>query len=431
MRKLKAQKGEKAAIDAAVKVLLSLKADYKKVTGKDWKPNVPVVELKQTANIDDSINENTILEKITQQGDLVRNLKAQKAEKSAIDAAVKVLINLKTNYKEQTGNEWKANVIPVKINKETKKEEVCSENDLLEKITEQGDLVRNLKSQKTDKASIDAAVKVLLNLKADYKTLTGKDWKPNATPVVKVENSPKTEDPVIVNSLLEKITVQGDLVRKLKAEKAEKSAIDAAVKALLALKTDYKNLTGNEWKQGIKLLPIESNNEASLLNQISEQGNKVRALKTAKADKSSVEAEVKILIELKTNYKNLTGKDWKPELVSSPMNRTQIEERGARGDDAVKSSFVDKVNAQGDLVRNLKTNKAPKDEIDAAVKMLLSLKAEYKTVVGEDFPAPNRTPSKPKEKVLKQKAEKEKKPVDVSVLFLKCIFICFNLFFAY
>jgi len=45
-------------------------------------------------------------------------------------------------------------------------------------ITQQGDLVRDLKSKKAAKDQIDVAVKKLLALKADYKSATGKDWKP-------------------------------------------------------------------------------------------------------------------------------------------------------------------------------------------------------------------------------------------------------------
>merc|ERR1712130_196093 len=45
-----------------------------------------------------------------------------------------------------------------------------------------------------------------------------------------------------------KIEAQGDIVRKLKAEKADKAKVDGAVKQLLALKTDYKASTGNDWK---------------------------------------------------------------------------------------------------------------------------------------------------------------------------------------
>lgn len=35
-----------------------------------------------------------------------------------------------------------------------------------------------MKSEKADKGSVDAAVAVLLALKAKYKAATGKDWKP-------------------------------------------------------------------------------------------------------------------------------------------------------------------------------------------------------------------------------------------------------------
>ncbi|XP_008823842.2 tryptophan--tRNA ligase, cytoplasmic isoform X2 [Nannospalax galili] len=45
------------------------------------------------------------------------------------------------------------------------------------------------------------------------------------------------------------------------------------------------------------------------------------------------------------------------------------------------------IAVQGELVRALKARKASKDEIDSAVKMLLSLKMNYKAAVGEDYKA--------------------------------------------
>ena len=44
-----------------------------------------------------------------------------------------------------------------------------------------------------------------------------------------------------------------------------------------------------------------------------------------------------------------------------------------------------KIAKQGDVVRELKGNKAAKDEIDAAVKMLLALKVEYKGTKLDDL----------------------------------------------
>ena len=69
-------------IDTAVKVLLDLKAKYKAATGKDWKPGqtpTKSVEAKgsaaQSKEIDDLNN------RITDQGNTVRELKEKKASK--------------------------------------------------------------------------------------------------------------------------------------------------------------------------------------------------------------------------------------------------------------------------------------------------------------------------------------------------------------
>ncbi|XP_001367513.1 tryptophan--tRNA ligase, cytoplasmic [Monodelphis domestica] len=45
------------------------------------------------------------------------------------------------------------------------------------------------------------------------------------------------------------------------------------------------------------------------------------------------------------------------------------------------------ITAQGEIVRSLKAEKAPKDEIDSAVKQLLSLKINYKEVTGQEYSA--------------------------------------------
>lgn len=46
-------------------------------------------------------------------------------------------------------------------------------SSLSQQITQQGDLVRSLKTAKADKPKVDEAVKVLLQLKAKYKAATG------------------------------------------------------------------------------------------------------------------------------------------------------------------------------------------------------------------------------------------------------------------
>lgn len=112
---------------------------------------------------------------------------------------------------------------------------------------------------------VDAAVKQLLALKAEYKQLTGQEYKPGAAPAQK-----STVAAAAATDLHEKVAAQGDVVRKLKAEKAPKvgarratstwlvlqdlivapcqDRVDEAVKTLLDLKSRYKSITGEEYK---------------------------------------------------------------------------------------------------------------------------------------------------------------------------------------
>merc|ERR1712029_477641 len=107
---------------------------------------------------------------------------------------------------------------------------------------------RKLKSAKADKAEVDAAVKLLLQLKADFKAATGNDWKPAAAPAAEKKPEVKAAVAGPGAEIEEKIKAQGDAVRKLKTAKADKAEIDGAVKLLLQLKADFKAATGNEWK---------------------------------------------------------------------------------------------------------------------------------------------------------------------------------------
>jgi bifunctional glutamyl/prolyl-tRNA synthetase len=63
-------------IDTEVKKLLTLKNDFKSATGIDWKPGVSVPITSVSARSAGTLNA-----LITQQGDRVRDLKAQKASK--------------------------------------------------------------------------------------------------------------------------------------------------------------------------------------------------------------------------------------------------------------------------------------------------------------------------------------------------------------
>ncbi|CAF4038366.1 unnamed protein product [Adineta steineri] len=104
---------------------------------------------------------------------------------------------------------------------------------LIEQITLQGDKVRDLKANKsTPKDDVTAAVQELLSLKNQYKTLTGSEYKPSNASAQKENKKPadaaaaaNTTSSTTVTSaeadkLLEKITQQGDKVRELKTNKS-------------------------------------------------------------------------------------------------------------------------------------------------------------------------------------------------------------------
>ncbi|XP_063706944.1 bifunctional glutamate/proline--tRNA ligase [Culicoides brevitarsis] len=352
---------------------------------------------------------------IVRQGDLVRELKANKASKADIDAAVKILLELKTKYKSTTGQDWKpgTQITPL-VSKISE-----SAGNIDAKIVQQGNLVRDLKAQKATKTEIDAAVKVLLDLKSQYKSSSGQDWKPGpqTTPVSSGLKVSET-----AGSIDAKIVQQGNLVRDLKAQKGAKTEIDAAVKVLLDLKLQYKSSTGLDWKPGQPATASinkdsASSSENSILLQITQQGNLVRDLKAKKATKANIDFAVKTLLELKGQYKTLTGKDWTPELAASTPIKEKNKENMSpvTNSDKATQELTEKITAQGNVVRDLKSKKATKSEIDSAVKILLDLKAEYKNVTGKDFPVAGRQQEPKKEsKHQKQKLEQKLKQVDES-----------------
>uniref|UniRef100_A0A8C8M5I7 Bifunctional glutamate/proline--tRNA ligase n=1 Tax=Oncorhynchus tshawytscha TaxID=74940 RepID=A0A8C8M5I7_ONCTS len=206
---------------------------------------------------------------VTQQGELVRKLKSEKAPKDQVDAAVKQLLAFKAEFKQITGQEYNPGMIPPEAApaKNAPTASSSSPSGLYESVTKQGDTVRKLKSEKAPKPGIkpgfvvtplalrccdqvDAALKELLALKAEYKQVTGHDYKPGAA--LAPAHAPVQSNPAPTatscSGIYERVTQQGDLVRKLKTEKAPKDQVDCAVKQLLALKTQYKALTGEDYK---------------------------------------------------------------------------------------------------------------------------------------------------------------------------------------
>uniref|UniRef100_A0A674BU20 Bifunctional glutamate/proline--tRNA ligase n=1 Tax=Salmo trutta TaxID=8032 RepID=A0A674BU20_SALTR len=258
VRDLKTTKAPKEEVDKAVKELLSLKAQFKHLTGQDYKPGMglPSSSAPQKAASPSSDSASCPFACVTQQGELVRKLKSEKAPKDQVDAAVKELLALKAEYKQVTGHDYKPGAAlapapaPVQSNPAPT---ATSGSGMYEHVTQQGDLVRKLKTEKAPKDQVDTAVKQLLSLKAEYKQATGQDYKPGVAPAVSpapVQASPAPQDQSgsSPQALFTQVVQKGELVRKLKSEKAPKDQVDCAVKQLLALKTQYKALTGEDYK---------------------------------------------------------------------------------------------------------------------------------------------------------------------------------------
>ncbi|XP_008548308.1 bifunctional glutamate/proline--tRNA ligase [Microplitis demolitor] len=299
-----------------------------KETSKSNKANAGSSTAKSTPAVDGA----SVLSQIKNQGDKIRALKSSKADKKVIEEEVKALLSLKAEFKKVTGVEWKPDLNPADFQSSAAAEP--SAESINQQIVDQGNKVRELKSAKADKAAIDESVKVLLSLKAEYKAATGKDWKPESTPKdtkeVKNKNLPKMQatDARNADELNKKIVEQGNKVRELKSAKADKAAIDESVKILLGLKAEYKAATGKDWKpestpnpkdtkeakntQNLPKVQTGAGDADDLSKQIADQGNKVRELKSAKADKATVDENVKVLLKLKADYKAATGEDWKP-----------------------------------------------------------------------------------------------------------------------
>nr|XP_048699172.1 bifunctional glutamate/proline--tRNA ligase isoform X4 [Caretta caretta] len=234
--------------------------------------------------------------------------------------------------------------------------------------------------------------------------------------------SAASEDPLVFYN---RVSAQGDVVRDLKGKKAAKEDIDAAVKQLLALKVEYKEKTGQEYKPGnppaaavavpnVASTPQTSSNldSKSLYDKVAEQGEVVRKLKAEKAPKDKVDEAVKLLLSLKAEYKEKTGQDYKPGHLPatkiSASSQTTGTEIGGPDTPEAKALF-NKVACQGEEVRKLKAGKAEKDKIDTAVQELLQLKAQYKSLAGVDYKPVSAIGVEDKDKKKKEKENKSEK----------------------
>ena len=229
IRALKAGKAAKDVLAPEVAALLNLKAEFKEATGVEWKPGAAPATAAETEYPGAAIND-----KIRAQGDEVRKLKSEKADKAAVEAAVKTLLALKAEYKVATGADWKPPAAAPNEEKESKTPAAAAPvegpgADIDSKIKSQGDEVRKLKSEKVDKAVVDAAIKTLLALKADFKAATGAEWKPAASVSKEIKESKQEKGKE--NKVPPREGEKSETQKKRDAKKAEKASKKAAHKA--------------------------------------------------------------------------------------------------------------------------------------------------------------------------------------------------------
>lgn len=290
-------------------------------------------------------------------------MQAKKVNKNLINTEVTLLADLKERYKTEAGKQWSLEEgvsIEDYYNQYTK--------ELHDKVTLQGNKVRQIKSEKAAKNIIDSEVKKLLDLKAEYKEVTGSDYKPGDRDS---SGDPKqvTAVPEKGQELYDRITDQGNKVRQLKAEKAGKDIIEAEVKKLLDLKAEYKTATGSDYKPG-KPAEIQTKKDVSsasgesqvLYDKITEQGNKVRQLKSDKASKEVIDSEVKKLLDLKAEYKTVSGLDYKPPSNKPAENQTLVKKEASTMSEG--QELNQKIVDQGNKVRQLKADKSNSKEVD-------------------------------------------------------------------
>ncbi|XP_007064805.2 bifunctional glutamate/proline--tRNA ligase isoform X8 [Chelonia mydas] len=260
------------------------------------------------------------------------------------------------------------------------------------RVSAQGDVVRDLKGKKAAKEDIDAAVKQLLALKVEYKEKTGQEYKPGNPPaaavaVPNVSSTPQTSSNLDSKSLYDKVAEQGEVVRKLKAEKAPKDKVDEAVKLLLSLKAEYKEKTGQDYKPGhlpatkISASPQTTGTEISgpdtpeakaLFNKVACQGEEVRKLKAGKAEKDKIDTAVQQLLQLKAQYKSLAGVDYKPvsaigvedkdKKKKEKENKTEKQNKQQKQSDTQKKEYQKDQDGNGLSAEGLGEGQGPKKQ---------------------------------------------------------------------
>lgn len=180
---------------------------------------------------------------------------------------------------------------------------VLSEAEKLgEAIAAKGEEIRQLKTKKADKATIQSAVNELLALKSEYKKVTGGEYAPPGTvhaekPAATAAKAPSTSTPSSLPpsngftneaaEIAEAIAAKGEEIRKLKAAKRDKQALAPHIADLLSLKEKFKSITGKDF--------AAPNSAAA--GEVGETNSKAASQQAARAKQASASVQKKAAAE--------------------------------------------------------------------------------------------------------------------------------------
>lgn len=187
------------------------------------------------------------------------------------------------------------------------------------------------------------------------------------------------------------VAEQGNKVRALKAAKAEKVVVTEQVNILLALKKQLEEFKLAPPQPVSSVAPsVKTIQEAEAA--VTEQGNKVRALKAAKTEKAVVTEQVNVLLALKKQLEDLKLTSANTTATPAPLTN------GTAPPSADKIAEIEaEIVKQGEKVRDLKAS-ADKNVWQPEVAKLLELKEQLKAAGGNPAPAPQSSGKNKKKK---------------------------------
>lgn len=308
----------KNVIDREIKILSTIKEVFETYPiAFDWEPSQNKSAFSKYWDKYEAPETKQLFEQFKKKGHTLEYLR------NICDFEMNMFRYLKEAYESMFNCVWQPMENKAKQAKYADTKTILEEID--EEIKKTRDKIRNLKSSKADKSIIHQEVKVLLDLKRNYNTVSGKDWKPTDPKDVNTESDTELEDEVIskvrriTKVINDEISNRDEIIRK-KLE-ADKYVVVQEERFVFRLQEDNRRAILELFEPTYIKVSTESNikpenEEVSKAEKISEeikkQGDKVRNLKSSKAEKSVIDQEVKVLLNLKNDYKNITGQDWEP-----------------------------------------------------------------------------------------------------------------------